>query len=54
MKYTVVFLLEDKSRDFFQFFDNTYAFFSEKEEKFEAIIVDNGTGDFLQERAGPG
>jgi hypothetical protein len=49
MKYTVVFLLEDKSRDFLQFFDKIYTLFSEKGETFEAIIVDNGTGDFLQE-----
>lgn len=48
MKYTLLFLLEEESLDFLQFFDKIYALFLNRGEPFEAIIVDNGTGDFLE------
>lgn len=48
MKYSVIVLLEESSKDFSQFIQTLYEIFSSKHEPFEILIMANGTEGFLK------
>ena len=48
MIYSVIFLVEDESPDFCQFFDMICRLFKQKEKEFEIIIVANATENFVK------
>ena len=48
MKYSIIFLVEEESQEFAQFFDVIYRLFEEKAMEFEVLVVANGTENFVK------
>ena len=48
MKYTIVFLIDSENEEFFKFYELIYGIFKKLNERFEIIVIANGTAGFIE------